>query len=376
MSKVIGILAVCFAFRILMCAEKTYAANSFGSLPMALESIQTIPHQLSGSSQTCGNDEFSLTNIRRVADGLLITQKQISDDPRLASVRFIQIMNGKKYIGGCTGTFISDSVMLTANHCLENGATGVLVSKGPLDSADTIADSSKFETVCLENYSSSCSDIAMIEFPPGTYKGPVYKVNLFTKTILGDPVTMLGAGLYGGVLRLDHLDDLQRIGKLDGRVRYIQTTINSNVDDNILFNETENRVRAGDSGAPLVDASGTIIGINHGYDGVGIGHFVANGLTLGRNATSDLSQRSYMINYLQDIAHVQSVPKITCNCTSVQYQQKINTHFFQPTTTQRVAIGHKPIQFFIPFASDVTVCTELESSANPSSGDVEIANCH
>lgn len=96
--------------------------------------------------------------------------------------------------GMCTGSFVSDSILLTAAHCIDKIQTitwnGISVDRSNFFIHDR-----------WPNISSGCSqarhpkfDLAMIRFPPGSYQGKEYAKILKHPPNNGEAITIVGYG--------------------------------------------------------------------------------------------------------------------------------------------------------------------------------------
>lgn len=146
--------------------------------------------------------------LKVIACGIAFLALACGTDPQVATSELDQI-NGKiieetefpavVWIGNCTGTFVSDTTLITAAHCVRapNRTTGVvnqtisLPRQGDVKSLKVLAN-------VRSNQNVSPHDSAIVIFPPGTAKAtmPLHR----TAAKVGDKIMLVGYGgeVWGG----------------------------------------------------------------------------------------------------------------------------------------------------------------------------------
>lgn len=211
------------------------------------------------------------------------------------SIRLIEILDKNQLFKGyCTGTFISENVMLTAAHCLETAFYFRDVETG-------VTTKNNF---FLSPYGSQFLDVGLIKFPDHTYVGDVFKVNIAYLSNQKIEFTTYGYGIiHIKDKSLDH-----KLRKSSGMVYFLDTPGRIG---NIDYFGT----MPGDSGGPLVDnISSTIIGITSTRDGYG--------RSTWHNLVIDSSDEELSESY-DKVIRALSLQYTTCECIKRTYREDV-----------------------------------------------------
>ena len=210
---------------------------------------------------------LSCTPKRTDSSTKVVNGRPLSETEHPSVVR-VSIDLGKGTTATCTSSIISDSVMITASHCLtiDNGlpaasATAVL-SEGKKIEGGVIHLHPEYNDKTVAN------DIAFVKFPEGTFKD--FKPLVLSKKIpqKGDAIKIIGFG------KNDHFD-----GSSGGTKRIGYSTVES-VNDAVNFRglarpsdqSGKDAINSqGDSGGPMIDADDEIIGISSTVDAIDAG---------------------------------------------------------------------------------------------------------
>jgi hypothetical protein len=189
-------------------------------------------------------------------------------DAEFPSVVRVSIELGKDVNATCTASIISDSVLITASHCLvlENGlpasSASAVLSVGKKIDGGVIHLHPQYDDKSVAN------DIAFVKFPESTFKA--YKPMTLSKKIpqKDDSIKIIGFG------KNDHFD-----GASGGTKRIGFSTVDS-VNESVNFRglarpsdqSGKDAINSqGDSGGPMVDAQDEIIGISSTVDAIDAG---------------------------------------------------------------------------------------------------------
>ena len=210
---------------------------------------------------------LSCTPKRTDSSTKVVNGRPLSDSEYPSVVR-VSIELGAGVNATCTASIISDSVLITASHCL------VLRNGLPAASATAVlSEGKKIDGGVVHlhpeyNDKTAANDIAFAKFPDGTFKN--YKPMTLSKKIPqnGDAIKIIGFG------KNNHFDEssggTKRIGFSNVE------SVNDAVNFRGLARPSDQSGRdainsQGDSGGPMVDADDEIIGISSTVDAVDAG---------------------------------------------------------------------------------------------------------
>lgn len=186
-------------------------------------------------------------------------------DAEFPSVVKVSIDLGAGVNASCTSSIISDTVMITASHCLvlDNGTAAA--SASAILGGDKKIDGGAVHLHPQYNNSTAAHDIAFVKFPAGSFSG--YKPMALSKKIpaKGDAIKIIGFGKY------DHFDEnsggKKRIGFSE--VEAVNEAVNFRGIAKPSDQSGKNAMNSqGDSGGPMVDANDEIIGISSTVDAI------------------------------------------------------------------------------------------------------------
>jgi hypothetical protein len=213
----------------------------------------------------------------------------------------------------CTGTFISDDVLLTAAHCVQVGAGA---PEPVIEDDRTKATDLGFAMACDEPYE-LCSDIALVVFPKGTYNGPVFKLGL-SSVPDGTKLDVYGYGEHGPEPAKGTRDGLMREASL---AAYADAG-RSAQDIDALGPPV---AMPGDSGSPLL--------LEGDIQGVIRSRRLNPGLTTATRVAKDpegsgLGFELKLFNGL--IAQKADIPSVACQCARAHYKPAGGFPFRRP----------------------------------------------
>ncbi len=205
---------------------------------------------------------------KKTESSLKVVNGRPLSETEFPSVVKISIDLGKGTRATCTSSVISDTVMITAAHCL------VLDNGLPADSATAVLNGGKRVpggVIHLHpeyDNKSAGNDIAFAKFPAGTFKD--YKPVLLSSKIptKGDEIKIIGFG------KNDHFD-----GASGGTKRIgfsVVESVNKTVNFRGLAKPSDQSGKdainsQGDSGGPMLDAKDEIVGISSTVDSIDAG---------------------------------------------------------------------------------------------------------
>jgi hypothetical protein len=272
-----------------------------------------------------------------------------------ASVRLILLadMEGTPR-AGCTGSFISDSVVLTAAHCISRAYQ--LSSKPIFIDSETGVRATTFQTFCTASAPSSCADIALISFPTGTYRGPTWLLDLFVPR-LDHPVSVTAYG-YGTYDDLHSKSDWQ-LRRSTGLVEIGATEISN---ARRIFG-----VQNGDSGGPLVNGKGHIIGVFSNFSSL-----FSNETWAKLWLPEESAARDIQLQHALHLAHEFELKRVKCTCTEVRFERK-KKWFSGDQYNQE--LSRSQVAYELPFASDASTCSVLQERASYKNNYVQTESC-
>lgn len=173
-----------------------------------------------------------------------------------------------KWQGECSGTFISDSILLTAAHCVpfeDKNLTYNVEIGGKTLTSTAFFRHPEFKTMSQGQFpkaQDSRYDIAVIRFPPGTSKDTMV-VKSGSIITAGTELTIVGFG--GDSIQSEELGpQVKRKGTNTVKAAANGIFIMSDMLRKMLVNPVPGQLVAatkGDSGGPAIDKEGKLVGV-------------------------------------------------------------------------------------------------------------------
>jgi V8-like Glu-specific endopeptidase len=269
------------------------------------------------------------------------------------SVRYIEIHDrDKKVIGVCTGVFVSDSLLVTAAHCIDHVKQKTSTDPVFID-RQSKAIAIEFKSLCSRFISDyRCPDISFFSFPKGTYLGPTWNLRL---AALENSTEQSGFAYDYGTWDDRHKEIDGRLRLSSGRFRIDEFGMWS-INQRLGF-------QPGDSGGPILNDQGEIIGIISNTDGMDRGSYFL--------IPEDTEERNEILYFASNITK-QFVTNTNCSCVKRQfaYKKKLFTddYYLDEVESTSIIIN-------LPFFINKSDCSILNQKPSPHNFTI-VSRCH
>lgn len=291
---------------------------------------------------------------------------------REASVTTIA-MQTKEGFGLCTGTFISDSVLLTASHCLNP-------ESGEAPQVFDFRSKARSIGIGFLRKDGATLDVGLVRFPEGTYRGPVFRLS-YRDPQKDSRVQVFGTGTPYEMIK-DQYKPVLRAGNV----------LVDNVWSSALQLMGPPQILPGDSGGPVIDREEQAIvavnsstpnesGVNFAVDAIisdedlKAGRVPFHVARIGSNK-KNFDTRQLVEFFEKAIGKGWNLPKRECSCERKQWKR---SKFLGRVQIKPVGTPTREPHWVLKALGDESSCAhfEREKKSLPSDANLleSVENC-